>query len=936
MDASETRYIIGIDLGTTNSALSFVRPEGMEQERPPIELFRVPQLMDAGMVSTDHVLPSFLYLSGGHELPKGATSLPWRQEPPQAVGIFAREQGARVPGRLVASAKSWLCHGGVDRLAPILPWGADPSVAKVSPVDASACYLEHLKAAWNHTFAVDDEGLLLENQDIILTVPASFDEVARELTVTSARKAGLDRVTLIEEPLAAFYSWLREHEQDWDRHIRPGEAVLVCDVGGGTTDFSLITLQEAEGSPRFERLAVSDHLMLGGDNMDLALARSVEHKLTGKVGSLDSARWQALVHQCRQAKEAILEGREERVKVVVAGTGKQLIAGTLSDVLTREQVEQILVEGFFPLVKEGRESEDQRKGITEFGLPYAKDPAITVHLWRFLTKHAGEFSERIGRSVPYPDLIMFNGGVFRSGVLRDRVMGAVQRWFQDTAGPEWNFRMLPNPNPDLAVALGASYYGMVRRGRGVRVGSGSPRAYFLGLDSEAGDPLSPEKDVKALCILERGLDEGKQFVITQHEFEVLANQPVRFDLFSSTARSGDRIGDLVRVPSDELTRLPPLHTVIRFGKKAGKTAVPVLVEVTYTEIGTLELGCRTASGSNRWRLQFDLRGTPKDRAVNAGETLDEARIERAVALISDAFTRKGAGNGTPEKLVHELEEAVERDKESIPGPALRRLGDAIFKIDDGRNLGPSHEARWLNLLGFCIRPGFGDPLDEWRLGGVWKLFGRGLRFQKDAQCRVEWWILWRRAAGGLSAGQQVFLFQHLSTHLLVGTKKAKSKIRLNPQELVEMWRTAANLERLPADIRAELGRSLLTGLTPKKNKPHDWWVLLRLGARIPFYGPLDRVVSREEVSDWIERIIEQPWKTPDPVARAVSQLARLVGDRERDLPDTVLDKARAWMNQNQVHHRYIRLLEEITAPDDEEDSLVFGESLPSGIQLRGA
>jgi len=934
MDGSETRYIIGIDLGTTNSALSFVRPEGMEQDRPPIELFRVPQLVDAGMVSTDQVLPSFLYLSGGHELPKGATSLPWRQAPPQAVGIFAREQGARVPGRLVASAKSWLCHGDVDRLAPILPWGADSAVAKISPVDASASYLEHLKAAWNHTFAAHDEELLLENQDIILTVPASFDEVARELTVTSARRAGLHRVTLIEEPLAAFYSWLREHEEDWSHHIRLGEAVLVCDVGGGTTDFSLISLREADGSPRFERLAVSDHLMLGGDNMDLALARSVEHKLTGKVGSLDSTRWQALVHQCRQAKEAILEGREEQVKVVVAGTGKQLIAGTLSDTLTKEQVERILVEGFFPLVKEGREYEDHRKGITEFGLPYAKEPAITVHLWRFLLKHAAEFREMIGRSEPYPDLIMFNGGVFRSAVLRERVMEAVRGWFQETADPEWDFRMLPNPNPDLAVALGASYYGMVRRGRGVRVGSGSPRAYFLGLDPEAGDHPSPRSDVKALCILERGVDEGKQFVITQREFEVLANQPVRFDLFSSTARSGDRIGDLVRIPTDELTQLPPLHTVIRFGKKAGETAVPVVVEVTYTEIGTLELRCRTASGSNSWRLQFDLRGTQKDKAVHTGETLDEAQIEKAVALISDAFGRSGSGCVGPEKLVRELEEAIELDKESIPGPVLRRLGDAIFKIDDGRSLSPLHEARWMNLLGFCIRPGFGDPLDEWRIGRVWKLFGRGLRFPKDAQCRVEWWILWRRAAGGLSAGQQKYLFRQLSPHLLVGAKKSKQKIRLNPQELLEMWRTVANLERLPADIRGELGRSLLAGLTPKKNSPHDWWVLSRLGARIPFYGPLDRVVSKEEVSNWVEWMIEQPWKSPNPPARAVSQLARLVGDRERDLPYTVLERARTWMNQQQVNHRYIRPLEEIVAPDEEEDSLVFGESLPSGIQLR--
>ena len=935
MESSESGYVVGIDLGTTNSAVSYVRPEAADGGGSRIELFHIPQVVDTGMVAARPVLPSFLYLSGGYELPEGALDVPWRKESRFAVGVFARDQGSRVPGRLVASAKSWLCHGRVDRKAPILPWGADlTEVEKVSPVDASARYLEHMRDAWNFVMAGGSEELRLEYQDVVLTVPASFDEVARELTLESARKAGLQRITLIEEPLAAFYAWLREHEQDWGDVIRPGQAVLICDIGGGTTDFTLVTLRESEGGPRFERLAVSDHLMLGGDNMDLALARFVEHRLTGKVGGLDTARWQVLCHQCRQAKEAILDGREEQVKVSVSGTGTRFIAGTLTDVLDREGVEHLLIDGFFPLSTKGELPERQRTGLTEFGLPYAQEPAVTRHLWNFISRHGDELSRVLGRSGVYPDWILFNGGVFRSSLIRDRVAETVRSWFIRDAPEGWDLKVLSNPSPDLAVALGAAYYGLVRRGRGVRVGSGSPRSYFLGLEASDGRDPGAAGEVAALCVVERGQQEGVEHVIDRYSFEVRANQPVGFDVYSSSTRSGDRTGDLVTVSPEEMTPLPQMRTVIQFGKKAGETAVPVQIQARYTEIGTLELGCRTPSGSHSWRLQFHLRGDPRGEAVITGDTLDEGLIGEAVDLVCRAFRKEDAGRKAPEHLFRELERLLDRSKERIPGTVLRRLADGALRMESGRSLSPSHEARWLNLLGFCVRPGFGDPLDEWRIKNIWKCYGPGLRFPRDAQCRVEWWVFWRRVAGGLSSGQQRHLFQSLGPILRGAGRKGPQKMRPNAQEMVEIWRAAANLERLPVDAKVEMGRLLLGDLSPRKSKAHEWWVLSRLGSRIPLYGPLDRVAPRGEVEHWVKEILAANWKQTEPVIRALSQMARRVGDRERDLSEKVLERVRSWMKEMGASEKHLRPVVDVVVPSEGEDAESFGESLPAGIRLR--
>ncbi|MGD9066438.1 MAG: Hsp70 family protein, partial [Desulfobacterales bacterium] len=447
-DIADRRFIIGIDLGTTNCAVSYVDLQATGSAARRIRVFKIPQMTGAGVVNRLPVLPSFLYIPGEFDISREAIVKLWEGADTNFAGAFAQDHGARVPARLVASSKSWLCHGNVDRKARILPWGADKEVPKVSPVMATAAFLKHIRMAWNHSWG-PDESLHLENQLIVATVPASFDEVARELTLEATKLGGLNNVILLEEPLAAFYSWLMRHEKDWQKFVQTGELILICDVGGGTTDFTLIILREAEGSPRFERIAVGDHLILGGDNIDLALARRVETSLTGPRRSMSTDRWKALCHQCRQAKESVLGGSAETFKVTLMGEGSRLIAGTLSAELGKDEVTETVLEGFFPIVEADTSNKPpERKGIAEFGLPYEQEPAITRHLGRFLERHRDDIFQTLQRQSSAPDLILFNGGSLRPAKIQQRIRAALQHWYQDPDSERPS--VLTNPNPDLA------------------------------------------------------------------------------------------------------------------------------------------------------------------------------------------------------------------------------------------------------------------------------------------------------------------------------------------------------------------------------------------------------------------------------------------------------------------------------------------------------
>ncbi|HVF90056.1 MAG TPA: Hsp70 family protein [Blastocatellia bacterium] len=944
MEAS-SRFLIGIDLGTTNSAVAYVdSQESSGPTLPKIHTFNVPQLIAEGEVASLPTLPSFLYFPAENEAAAGALKLPWEDRPSTVVGLFAREQGALVPGRQVSSAKSWLSHGAVDRTARILPWAAEQPQQSCSPVEAAAAYIAHIRDAWNHVFA--SEQSRFERQEIVLTVPASFDEEARELTVEAARAAGIEKLTLLEEPLAAFYAWIAAHYRSLKRHLKDGYLVLICDVGGGTTDLSLIRVRIVDKEVRFERTAIGDHLLLGGDNVDLSLARRVEERLGHPRLTLRQRN--ALTRQCCSAKERLLNDPElDRVNINIMGSGRSVIGGALSAELTRAEVEQTILDGFLPLTPlNDLPARDRRAGLRELGLPYASEPAITRHLAEFLVKSARadssaeESDARPSPALARPDAILFNGGFFAPEPMRERVAQAVSNWFHEK-GRRWRPKILSNEAPENAVAIGAAYYNHARRAGGIRVSGGAARGYYVGVQTgDRGGRL------RAVCVMPRGAEEGTTLDLSGREFSVLANRPVSFTLYSSTTRH-DRHGEIIELDEAEAHKHAPLITVLRYGKKSRVAELAVQLAATFTEVGTLELWCNSLKTGHRWRLQFQLRGeggaadgegqepeeeeAEKPRTVISEQAVASAeRLARAVFGGSRDFT--DGEQVTPEMLVGRLEAALGYGKDAWPMDVIRKLCDVLADVADGRKKSARYEARWLNLFGFCLRPGFGAPVDDWRVTQARKIYMSGLAFPKDVQCQVEWFILWRRVAGGLKSGQQQELYQRYMSMLGIGGKKQVA--RLNTQIEREGWRLLAGLEHLAATSRVSLGRELLERIKANPGNKSFLWSLGRLGARIPLYGPLNCVVPADTAAEWARALLKLEEMTPD-LASALAQLAARTDDPARDISDQLRETLIKRLSSAGMSKDLIESLREYIPPARTDALRIFGESLPEGLRLVG-
>lgn len=607
------KYIVGIDLGTTNSALAFCDATALEEESR-IEVRKIPQLVNPNEVAERSLLPSFLYIPGEFDFPKGSGSLPWDAEPKLVIGELARKRGAESPNRLVASAKSWLSNSAVNRNAPILPWQAPDEVHKVSPVEASAQFLQYLRTVWDSGEAGEQGEHALAEQDVLLTVPASFDEEARELTRRAAEQAGYRQVTLLEEPQAAFYAWLESQGDGWRSRIKVGDLVLVCDVGGGTTDFSLIMVSEEDGELTLKRVAVGDHLLLGGDNMDLTLARVLQQRLAAAGHVTDTWQLHGLWHQCRMAKEKLFESpNTQKHPITLLGKGTKLIGGTVKTELAREDLDQILIEGFFPKVASGELPARQRRvGFQELGLPYAADPAITKHLARFLSEQVSNSPEAAGirrgsSGLACPTHILFNGGVMKAAVLRDRVVEVLNGWLReegfDALGAE---QVLEAPDLEHAVARGAAYYGKARRGRGVRIRSGASRTYYIGIESAMPAVPGMEAPLKALCVVPFGMEEGTEAAIPNREFGLVVGEAAEFRFLSSSVRKQDQVGSLLEDWGGDIEELSPLEVTLNLDGQQG-TVVPVRLETRVTEIGTLEVWCVSRDGTQRWKLELNIR-----------------------------------------------------------------------------------------------------------------------------------------------------------------------------------------------------------------------------------------------------------------------------------------------------------------------------------------
>ncbi len=612
-----SKYIVGIDLGTTNSAVARCDATAGEKESP-IEVRRIPQLVNPNEVAERTLLPSFLYIPGEVDFPKGSIALPWEAEPKFVLGELARKRGAENPNRLVASAKSWLSYSGVDRTAPILPWQAPEEVPKLSPVDASAQFLRYLRTVWDSGEAGGQGEFALAEQDVLLTVPASFDEEARELTRRAAEQAGYPQVTLLEEPLAAFYAWLENQGDAWRQRIKVGDLVLICDVGGGTTDLSLIMVSEENGDLTLKRVAVGDHILLGGDNMDLALARVLQQRLEAEGNRVDTWQLHGLWHQCRIEKEKLFESPKiQKRPITLLGKGTKLIGGTIKTELVRDDLDQILVEGFFPKVASLELPVRQRRvGFQELGLPYAADPAITKHLARFLSEQVRNSPEaanirRGPNGMACPTHILFNGGVMKAAALRNRVVEVLNSWLREEGfnalGPDQILNSHTDaPDLEHAVARGAAYYGKARRGRGVRIRSGASRTYYIGIESAMPAVPGMEAPLKALCVVPFGMEEGTEATISGREFGLVVGEPAEFRFLSSSARKQDKAGSLLEDWGADIEELSPLEVTLKLDGKQG-AVVPVRLETRVTELGTLEVWCVSRDGANRWKLELNIR-----------------------------------------------------------------------------------------------------------------------------------------------------------------------------------------------------------------------------------------------------------------------------------------------------------------------------------------
>lgn len=922
------RYIIGIDLGTTNSCVAYIDTTDV---KAAVKMFKIPQLIAEGLTEAMATLPSFCYVSSLGEFSKGGFSLPWNSSQDFFVGTFAREHGTKVPTRLVQSAKSWLCHPAANRRDKILPLEAAEESLRLSPIEATSRYLRHIREAWNHAFAKEDPEGDFDSQEIVLTVPASFDEVARTLTVEAARLAGFMHMTLLEEPQAAFYSWIAQHEEQWQHLLKAGSTILVCDVGGGTTDFSLIEVVSKEDSLSFQRMAVGQHLLLGGDNMDGAVAHFIE----GKIGDRELSTIQRLQlrHEARKAKELLLQNAKPEEKgtyrAMIQGAGSSVVQGSIAVEVNKSELEGLLVKGFFGSYpwKEALKLH-KTAGFRSMGLPYEDDPSITKHMAHFLSA-CGE-----GGNPKKPDYILFNGGALKPLLFQEALINSLRDWF-----PEKNIDVLPSYNLDLAVARGAAYYGKVRRGLGVKISGGTARGYYLILDSldEQG-----EQKQKALTLLPRGSEEGAVYEPSE-TFLLLPNAPVAFQLGTSHVRLHDVAGSLVEIDPEEMHLLPPIRTILRYGRRQVSSGeqekIPVHLHIHLTPIGTLEIGLKALKTDHFWTLEFQVRtAAGQDDTMSIldkreeDQTFDAAFLKNAEEVVLHVFTQE-PGTVKPERLMEKLEEMLGMPRREWPISVMRGLADAALKVSMHRKASLEYACRWWNLIGFVLRPGFGYALDDFRMKELWKIILNDYKAALNPEAQIQMWICFRRVSGGLNKGQQMQLASDLVGLTLKKSGKIEIKGRGEQYPYFERIRALASFELIDMALKLRVGNALVERLGAGEISAADCWALGRIGARQLLYGSLVNVVSKEVCEKWIEQLLGNVIPVDENVAFMFGQLARKTGHREINVSSSIADKIlKHFSGSPYLENLHHQLTNEGQLTQAEQEH-AFGERLPLGLQL---
>lgn len=915
------QYSVGIDLGTTHTVVAYSLYQINATPAPEIHLFSVEQLIASGQVAARDLLPSVRYHAAEGELSASdiafSRSLQLHNDKQHlaVIGEAARILGAKSKGRFVTSAKSWLSHPSVDHSAAILPWGSHDDVIKVSPLEASASYLAHIRAVWLQRFPHAP----LEQQDLVITVPASFDEGARSLTLEAARLAQLPKVRLLEEPQAVCYDWLRCNANNLKQVLRDVHLLLVCDVGGGTTDLTLIKVEQGANEPKLTRIGVGDHLMLGGDNIDLTLARVVETRL-GNDKRLSAAELAHTIEQCRIAKERLLaQDAPEQLSVTLLGGGSKLIGGSRSVVLSREEVREITLNGFFPLSKLDELPDKKRSGVVEFGLPYTAEPAVSKHIAGFLKLHATAASEALQRQGRVPDALLLNGGIFASSTITARLVDLIRLWRD--APPV----LLKNHHPELAVAFGAVSYAVARRDKKLKIGGGSARSYFLLIDSDH------RAEQQGICILPRGSEEGEEIMLKNRRFALRLGIPVRFHLASTTGDTAYKSGEIITI-TDAFQTLPPLAVAF-----AEQNSREVLVElaVTQTEIGTLKIQCVAIDNpAQRWNVEFQLRKTSITTLSN--DDALPAQFEQALAKIQQVFGTKSKNIDTKavKNLRADLEKTLATPRQQWITAWCRALFAQLLEGEKYRKRSEQHERVWLSLLGYCLRPGFGYPLDDWRVEQVWKIYSQGIQFVNETQNWTEWWTLWRRIAGGLTQQAQEQIFNDIGKYIdPASARQAGVAKQLKTRSYDDIVRLAAVLERLPVAKKIQLGEWLLTRLAKTGEPSQTWWAVGRIGSRQPFHSSSHNVIPAEIATVWLERLLKEDWKKNPSIGFAAMLIARMSGDRSHDISDNlrfaIIDK----LKLSKAPTTWLELVEHNKELSEKDEHHIFGEALPAGLKL---
>ncbi|WP_019276624.1 Hsp70 family protein [Vibrio coralliilyticus] len=928
------RFLVGIDLGTTNTVVAYCEiTDNLEQSE--VSLFDIDQLIGPGEVVRKPLLPSFRYHPAVGQISPSDLTLPWENEPISGdisnviVGEWARELGAKVEGRQVSSAKSWLSHQAVDRSSDILPWAGAQDVDKVSPVIASASYLNHIRQAWNYRHPSNK----LEDQDVVVTVPASFDETARKLTLEAAELAGLKKIVLLEEPQAVCYDWYARHQQTAADELKELPLILVCDVGGGTTDLSLIEAKYHNDELALDRIGVGEHLMLGGDNLDLALAHLAESRFN-QSKKLTAASLTKLIQQTRKAKEDLLSvSAPDEVKITMLGSGSKLLGGTKSIGLSKQEVHQIALDGFFPLSDFSEVPDKRRSAMVEFGLPYVADPAVSKHVAEFLNQHQQVSYSALGQedtSTPaVPVGLLLNGGVFNSELVTERVTTLLGNW---RGAP---VTVLDNPHPDWSVALGAVAFGKARRGAQLKIGGGAARSYFLHLQEK-------NKMGKALCLLAKGTDEGHEIRLSGRRFSLTLGEPVRFNLLTSTHdtlthNTEIQSGVMVEVDPDIFSPLPPyISTLESEGtdlQANQKERVEVQLACQLTEVGTLKIECVSVEDDNkRWELEFEVRNQQADETEQ--EQL-HPRLSESKELISRLYSgnKKSADAKEIKTLAKDLERKLGK-RDDWDFTTLRHLFDAFAQGRKRRRRSEAHEKNWLRLAGFSLRPGFGDATDSWRIEQVWGLYQQSIQF-KNHQGWTDWWVFWRRIAGGLSQEQQETLLADIAKYLHPGAmKNPQSAKAAQDMGYESMVRLSASLEHLEVEDKVLLASWFLSkAINHNQFEQAHWWALGRLASRTPLYGSQHSVIPREQAEQWLPKLLEQNWLKEPMIAFAAVMICRKTGDRLFDISDDYREQILAKLKQSKVPESWVSLVEEVKELSESESKRVFGDALPSGLTL---